>query len=29
VTNEKEVKVALDQAAQETTTLLQTRGYYK
>jgi ABC-type glycerol-3-phosphate transport system substrate-binding protein len=29
VTNEKEVKAALDQAAQETTELLQTRGYYK
>jgi multiple sugar transport system substrate-binding protein len=29
VTNEKEVKVALDQAATETTELLQSRGYYK
>jgi len=29
VTNEKEVKAALDQAAQETTELLQSRGYYK
>jgi ABC-type glycerol-3-phosphate transport system substrate-binding protein len=29
VTNEKEVKTALDQAAQETTELLQSRGYYK
>ncbi|HMM88928.1 extracellular solute-binding protein [Bradyrhizobium sp.] len=29
VTNEKEVKVALDQAAQETTELLKSRGYYK
>jgi ABC-type glycerol-3-phosphate transport system substrate-binding protein len=29
VTNEKEVKAALDQAATETTELLQSRGYYK
>jgi ABC-type glycerol-3-phosphate transport system substrate-binding protein len=29
VTNEKEVKAALDQAAQETSELLQPRGYYK
>jgi inosose dehydratase len=29
VTNEKEVKVALDMAAKETTELLQSRGYYK
>jgi hypothetical protein len=29
VTNEKEVKAALDQAAQETTELLQSRSYYK
>ena len=29
VTDEKEVKAALDQAAAETTELLQSRGYYK
>ena len=29
VTNEKEVKAALDMAAKETTELLQSRGYYK
>jgi ABC-type glycerol-3-phosphate transport system substrate-binding protein len=29
VTNEKEVKVALDMAAKETTELLRSRGYYK
>lgn len=29
VTNEKDVKVALDLAAQETTELLKSRGYYK
>jgi multiple sugar transport system substrate-binding protein len=29
VTNEKEVNAALDQAAQETTELLKSRGYYK
>ena len=29
VTNEKEVKAALDMAAKETAELLQSRGYYK
>jgi hypothetical protein len=29
MTNEKEVKAALDMAARETTELLQSRGYYK